>query len=105
MTIVAVQDAWETRFLQDTAVVAAVGAAVMSHRVEEDQVLVSGDPSLADLPTPKEGFSITVLPPDSPPRDTELVPSTDTPTPQPPSGPPDYSAFAPPPDPDPRERD
>lgn len=87
------------------AVVAAVGAAVMSHRVEEDEVLASGDSSLADLPTPKEGFSITVLPPGSPPRGTELVPSTDTPSPRPPSGPPDYSAFAPPPDPDPRERD
>ncbi|WP_244162504.1 hypothetical protein [Amycolatopsis regifaucium] len=70
------------------AVVAAAGAAVMSHRVEEDEIPVSGDPSLADMPTPKDGISITVLPP-------EPQPET----------PPDYSAFAPPPDPGPRERD
>jgi len=69
------------------AVVAAVGAAVMSHRVQEDEVPVSEDPGLADMPTPKDGISITVLPPE----------------PQP--GPPDYSAFAPPSDPGPKERD
>ncbi|WP_245192148.1 hypothetical protein [Amycolatopsis azurea] len=69
------------------AVVAAVGAAVMSHRVQEDEVPVSEDPGLAEMPTPKDGISITVLPPE----------------PQP--GPPDYSAFAPPSDPGPKERD
>ncbi|OXM53960.1 hypothetical protein CFP75_05585 [Amycolatopsis alba DSM 44262] len=58
------------------AVVAVVAAAVMSHRVQEDEVSLSGHPSLADLPTPKDGISITVLPPE----------------------PPDYSAFAPPKD-------
>lgn len=69
------------------AVAASVGAAVMSHRVAEAEVPVAGDPSLADLPTPKDGISITVLPPE----------------PQP--GPPDYSAFAPPPDLGSKERD
>ncbi|MFC9252042.1 hypothetical protein [Amycolatopsis thailandensis] len=69
------------------AVVAAVAAAVMSHRVEEDESPMSADPGLADMPTPKDGISITVLPPE----------------PQP--GPPDYSAFAPPPDPGAKERD
>ncbi|MEV7550776.1 hypothetical protein AB0N89_14220 [Amycolatopsis sp. NPDC089917] len=69
------------------AVVAAAGAAVMSHRVQEDEVPASEDTSLADMPTPKDGISITVLPPE----------------PQP--GPPDYSAFAPTPDPGPKERD
>lgn len=70
------------------AVVAAVGAAIMSHRVEEAEVPSAEDPSLADMPTPKDGISITVLPPE----------------PQP-APPPDYSAFAPPPDPGPKERD
>lgn len=70
------------------AVVAAAGAAVMSHRVEEAEISVSGDPGLADMPTPKDGISIAVLPPE----------------PQP-TPPPDYSAFAPPPDPGPKERD
>ncbi|UMP02156.1 hypothetical protein [Amycolatopsis sp. EV170708-02-1] len=65
------------------AVVAAVGAAVMSHRVQDDAVPVSGDSALAEMPTPKDGISITVLPPE----------------------PPDYSAFAPPPDPGAKERD
>ncbi|MFK0243637.1 hypothetical protein ACIQUM_02995 [Amycolatopsis azurea] len=69
------------------AVVAAVGAAVMSHRVQEDEVPASEDPSLADMPTPKDGISITVLPPEPQPE------------------PPDYSAFAPPSDPGPKERD
>ena len=70
------------------AVVAAAGAAVMSHRVEEHAIPVTDDPSLADMPTPKDGISITVLPPE---------PQTEPP--------PDYSAFAPPPDPGPKERD
>ncbi|WP_409489788.1 hypothetical protein [Amycolatopsis sp. cmx-11-12] len=70
------------------AVVAAAGAAVMSHRVEEAEIPVSGDPGLADMPTPKDGISVAVLPPE--------------PQPMPP---PDYSAFAPPPDPGPKERD
>ncbi|WP_328701703.1 hypothetical protein [Amycolatopsis pittospori] len=70
------------------AAVAAVGAAVMSHRVEEDAIPVTDDPSLADMPTPKDGISIMVLPPE---------PQT--------APPPDYSAFAPPPDPGPKERD
>ncbi|MFE6609361.1 hypothetical protein [Amycolatopsis sp. NPDC057786] len=69
------------------AVAAAAGAAVMSHRVQDDELPVSGDPSLADMPTPKDGISITVLPP-------EPQPET-----------PDYSAFAPPPDPGAKERD
>ncbi|WP_410656587.1 hypothetical protein [Amycolatopsis sp. lyj-112] len=69
------------------AVAASVAAAVMSHRVEEAEVPLSGDLSLADMPTPKEGISITVLPP--------------APLPEPP----DYSAFAPPPDPGSKERD
>jgi hypothetical protein len=70
------------------AVAAAAGAAVMSHRVEETESPVSGDQSLADMPTPKDGISITVLPPE--------------PRPEPP---PDYSAFAPPPALGPKERD
>ncbi|UUV35521.1 hypothetical protein NQK81_19420 [Amycolatopsis roodepoortensis] len=69
------------------AVVAAAGAAVMSHRVQDDEVPVSGDPSLADMPTPKHGISVAVLPPDPQPEK------------------PDYSAFAPPPDPGAKERD
>lgn len=69
------------------AVVAAAGAAVMSHRVHDDEVPVSGDPSLADMPTPKDGISIAVLPPEPQPEK------------------PDYSAFAPPPDPGAKERD
>ncbi len=70
------------------AVAASAGAAAMSHRVEEAEVPLSGDPSLADMPTPRDGISITVLPPE--------------PEPEPP---PDYSAFAPPSDPGPKERD
>ncbi|WP_410604433.1 hypothetical protein [Amycolatopsis sp. lyj-90] len=70
------------------AVVAAAGAAVMSHRVEEPELSLAEDPGLADMPTPKDGISITVLPPE--------------PRPEPP---PDYSAFAPPPEPGPKERD
>ncbi|WP_410650142.1 hypothetical protein [Amycolatopsis sp. cmx-4-54] len=69
------------------AVVAAAGAAVMSHRVQDDEVPVSGDQSLADMLTPKDGISITVLPPE---------PQLEKP---------DYSAFAPPPDPGAKERD
>nr|WP_246481356.1 hypothetical protein [Amycolatopsis umgeniensis] len=69
------------------AVAASLGAAVMSHRVEEAEVPVSGDLSLAEMPTPKDGISITVLPPEPQPEQ------------------PDYSAFAPPPDPGPKERD
>lgn len=69
------------------AVVAAAGAALMSHRVQDDEVPMNGDPSLADMPTPKDGISITVLPPDAQPAT------------------PDYSAFAPPPDSGPKERD
>ncbi|MFC3449933.1 hypothetical protein [Amycolatopsis speibonae] len=61
------------------AAAAAAGAAVMTHRVQADEVPVS-DPSLADMPTPKDGISITMLPPEPQP---EL---------------PDYSAFAPPPE-------
>ncbi|MEV6907926.1 hypothetical protein [Amycolatopsis sp. NPDC051071] len=70
------------------AVVAAVGAAVMSHRVDEGEIPVSEAPGLADLPTPKDGISIMVLPPE---------PRTEAP--------PDYSAFAPPRDSGSRERD
>ncbi|GAB3707841.1 hypothetical protein GCM10027598_11490 [Amycolatopsis oliviviridis] len=69
------------------AVAASVGAAIMSHRVQADEVPMVGDPGLADMPTPKDGISITVLPPEPRP------------------GPPDYSAFAPPPDPGAKERD
>ncbi|WP_233621674.1 hypothetical protein [Amycolatopsis sp. WAC 04182] len=69
------------------AVVAAASAAVMSHRVQDDEVPMTGDPSLADMPTPKDGISITVLPPEPQPEK------------------PDYSAFAPPPDPGAKERD
>ncbi|MFI9450938.1 hypothetical protein [Amycolatopsis sp. NPDC052450] len=69
------------------AVVSAAGAAVMSHRVQDDEFPMSGDPSLADMPTPKDGISVTVLPP-------EAQPAT-----------PDYSAFAPPPESGPKERD
>ncbi|MFI7118202.1 hypothetical protein [Amycolatopsis sp. NPDC049868] len=69
------------------AVVAAAGAAVMSHRVQDEEVPVSGDSALAEMLTPKDGVSITVLPPE--PR-----PET-----------PDYSAFAPPSDPGAKERD
>ncbi|RSN19136.1 hypothetical protein DMC63_17070 [Streptomyces sp. WAC 05977] len=69
------------------AVVAAAGAAVMSHRVQDDEAPVSGDPNLADMPTPKHGISVAVLPPDPQPEK------------------PDYSAFAPPPDPGAKERD
>ncbi|MFJ8910411.1 hypothetical protein [Amycolatopsis sp. NPDC102389] len=67
------------------AVAAAAGAAVMSHRVQE--VPMSGDSALAEMPTPKDGISITVLPPE---------PKQETP---------DYSAFAPPPTPGAKERD
>lgn len=69
------------------ATVAAAGAAVMSHRVQENEFPVSGDPGLADMPTPKDGISITVLPPEPQPQT------------------PDYSAFAPPPVPGAKERD
>ena len=69
------------------AVVAAAGAAVMSHRVQGEEIPLSGDSALAEMPTPKDGISITVLPPE----------------PQPEA--PDYSAFAPPPDPGAKERD
>lgn len=69
------------------AAVAAAGAAVMSHRVQDDEVPMSGDPGLADMPTPRDGISITVLPPEPQPEK------------------PDYSAFAPPPDPGAKERD
>ncbi|WP_235213178.1 hypothetical protein [Amycolatopsis sp. MJM2582] len=69
------------------AVVAAAGAAVMSHRVQDDEVPMSGDSALAEMPTPKDGISITVLPPEPQPEV------------------PDYSAFAPPPDPGAKERD
>ncbi|WET80288.1 hypothetical protein P3102_03275 [Amycolatopsis sp. QT-25] len=69
------------------AVTAAVGAAVMRHRVQGDGVPVDGDSALAEMPTPKDGLSIMVLPPE--PR-----PET-----------PDYSAFAPPPDSDTKDRD
>ncbi|WP_228708030.1 hypothetical protein [Amycolatopsis keratiniphila] len=69
------------------AVVAAAGAAVMSHRVQDEEVPMSGDSALAEMPTPKDGISITVLPPEPQPEV------------------PDYSAFAPPPDPGAKERD
>ncbi|RSM71143.1 hypothetical protein DL991_36240 [Amycolatopsis sp. WAC 01375] len=69
------------------AVVTAAGAAVMSHRVQHDEVSMNGDPSLADMPTPKDGISITVLPPEAP------------------SSAPDYSAFAPAPQSGAKERD
>ncbi len=70
------------------AVVAAAAAAVMSHRVEQPAIPTAGDPDLADLPTPKDGISITVLPPEPQPEAS-----------------PDYSAFAPPPDSGPKDRD
>ncbi|MFJ4099204.1 hypothetical protein [Amycolatopsis japonica] len=69
------------------SVVAAASAAVMGHRVQDGAVPISGDSALAEMPTPKEGISITVLPPEPQPEV------------------PDYSAFAPPPDSGAKERD
>lgn len=88
------------------ALVSAAASAIAIHLLAPRSRPVSPEADLvADMVTPKEGFSVTVLPPDSPPLGAEFVQPTDTPSPPLPSGPPDYSAFAPPPDPGSKERD
>ncbi len=77
------------QWLLITAVVVAVAGAIASHRLRPEPLAAPGNSDLADMATPRDGFSITLLPAEPPPS----------------SEPPDYSAFAPPPDTDRRERD